>query len=246
MAGDPRGPWALNPTFAVRIGQAWSLLVQPGSVRRGALPYTRVIRPATAGAHSSGMTRALVNAVAYATVVAMLLALVAVSPAAAGSVTRVPDAEKYAHSLLNCTRTGGFVTRAGTCVGRGSGKYSAKRLPVRLHKNISQKVAWPWARTMNVYDKCDHVIAGKPQLAQRMRSKGFRYWYYGENVGCMSGTGDAKAVVLLVHRLMQAEKQARGGHWQNIKNSRFKSVGIGVAMGNGRVMVVWDFYGKRY
>ena len=99
---------------------------------------------------------------------------------------------------------------------------------------------------MNVYSVCDHAIAGKPELAQRMRSKGFRYWSYGENVGCMWQTGDAMATVLAVHRMMQAEKADRGGHWRNIKNPGFKSVGIGVATGNGRVMVVWDFYGKRY
>jgi hypothetical protein len=192
------------------------------------------------------MTRALSPAIVLATVAAMLLALATVEPAAAGSVTRVPAAEKYAHSLLNCTRTGGFVNKAGVCLGRGSGKYSAKRPPLRLHKNISQKVAWPWARTMNIYDACGHAIAGKPQLAQRMRSKGFRYWYYGENVGCMSWSGDPKAVVLAVHRMMQAEKKYKGGHWKNIKQRGFKSVGIGVAKGNGRVMVVWDFYGKRY
>ena len=45
---------------------------------------------------------------------------------------------------------------------------------------------------------------------------------------------------------MQAEKRYRGGHWKNIKNRDFKSVGIGVATGEGRVMVVWDFYGQRY
>lgn len=192
------------------------------------------------------MTRAITRSIAYATVVAMLLTLVAVGPASAGTVKRVPEAEQYAHSLLNCTRTGGFVTKAGKCIGRGTGKYSAKRLPVRLHKNISLKVAWPWARTMNVYNKCDHAIAGKPQLSQRMRSKGFRYWTYGENVGCMFGSADPKAVVLLVHRMMQAEKKHRGGHWKNIKNPAYKSVGIGVAEGNGRVMVVWDFYGKKW
>ncbi len=196
--------------------------------------------------HHIGMTRALTRSVAYATVVAMLLALVAVGPVSAGSVTRVPVAEKYAHSLLNCTRTGGFVNKSGKCLARGSGKYSVKRPPLRLHKNISQKVAWPWARTMNVANACAHAIAGKPQLGQRFRSKGFTYGTYGENVGCASGTGDAKAVVLMVHRLMQAEKKHQGGHWKNIKSTRYKSVGIGVAKGNGRIMVVWDFYGKKY
>ena len=193
------------------------------------------------------MTSALVRSVAYATAVSILLTLGAAGSVSAGtSVTRVPAAEKYAHSLLNCTRTGGFVNAEGQCLARGSGKYSAYRKPVRLHKNISYKVAWPWARAMVQMNACEHVIAGKPSLATRMRNKGFRYWYYGENIGCGWSTGDAKGVVLATHRMMQAEKQSRGGHWKNIKNPGFKSVGIGVATGGGRVMVVWDFYGKRY
>lgn len=191
------------------------------------------------------MFRALNRAIAFAAVTAMLLALVAVGPAAAGGVTRVPAAEKYAHRLLNCTRTGGFVNKKGACVGRGSGKYSAKRKPLRLHGGISLKVAWPWARTMVQMNACQHAIAGKPEPAQRMRSKGYNHGY-GENIGCGWGNGNAKAVVLATHRMMQAEKKAKGGHWRNIKNPGFKSVGIGVAKGSGRVMVVWDFYGKRY
>ena len=84
------------------------------------------------------MTSALARSVAYAIAVSMLLTLGAAgSVSAATSVTRVPAAEKYAHSLLNCTRTGGFVNAQGTCLARGSGKYSAYRKPVRLHKNIS-------------------------------------------------------------------------------------------------------------
>jgi hypothetical protein len=194
------------------------------------------------------MTRGLTRTLSLATVVALLLALVAIGPAAAGTsgVTRLPGAEKYAHSLLNCTRTGGFVRANGSCAGRGSGKYSTYRKPLRLHKNISLKVAWPWARTMVQKNVCAHVIPGKPSLAQRMRNRGFRYYMYGENVGCGWGTGDAKAVVLATHRAMQAEKASRGGHWKNIKKAGYKSVGIGVASGQGRIMVVWDFYGKRY
>ena len=93
---------------------------------------------------------------------------------------------------------------------------------------------------------CEHVIAGKPSLATRMRRTGFRDWYYGENIGCGWGSGDAMAVVLATHLAMQAEKSSNGGHWKNIKNPAFKSVGIGVATGSGRVMIVWDFSGDRY
>ncbi len=175
----------------------------------------------------------------------MLLALVAVGPTSAGSVKRDPGAEAYALQLLNCTRTGGFVRANGTCAGRGSGKYSVKRRPLRMHRNIRATVAWPWARTMVVHDACAHAITGKPNLTRRLRSRGFRAGTYGENVGCGWGSGDTRAIVLATHRAMQAEKKANGGHWQNIKNPAYKSVGIGVAKGNGRVMVVWDFYSRR-
>lgn len=192
------------------------------------------------------MNRALPRAAASATVMAMLLALVAIGPASAGSVTRDPAAEAYALQLLNCTRTGGFVRANGTCAGRGSGTYSAQRKPLRMHRSIGLKVAWPWARALVQHGTCAHALPGKPQLAQRMRSQGFRYWAYGENIGCAWGSVDTRAVVLATHRAMQAEKKDAGGHWQNIKNPRYKSVGISVARGNGRVMVVWDFYGKRF
>ncbi len=192
------------------------------------------------------MTHALARTVASATVAALLLGLVAVGPTAAASITRDQGAEVYALQLLNCTRTGGYVRANGTCAGRGSGKYSAQRKPLRLHKNISLKVAWPWARALVEHGTCAHELPGKPQLAQRMRSKSFRYWTYGENIGCSWGSTDARAVVLATHRAMQAEKHDSGGHWQNIKNPRYKSVGISVAKGKGRIMVVWDFYGKRY
>jgi len=192
------------------------------------------------------MTHSLTRTVTYATVVAMLLALLAVGPVSAGTYKRDVAAERYAHKLLNCTRTGGWVNEQGQCLAYGSGKFSAKRPALRLHRNISLKVAWPWARTMAVKNVCAHAIPGKPQLARRMRSKGFKYRTYGENLGCMWGSNDAKAAVLMVHRMMQAEKGSAGGHWKNMKNRAYKSVGIGVARGNGRVTVVWDFYGKRY
>ena len=85
---------------------------------------------------------------------------------------------------------------------------------------------------------------GKPDLVQRFRRKGFLYWRYGENIGC--GGGDPKRLVLLTHRMMQAEKSYNGGHWKNMKNRAFKSVGIGVATNGDTTMVVYDFYGKLY
>ena len=194
------------------------------------------------------MNRALGRISSLATALALALAVSTMGTATADDLTvaRVESAEQYALRLLNCTRTGGWVTASGTCLGRASGKYSTYRKPLRLHGGISTKVAWPWARAMVVNNVCGHSIAGKPDLVQRMRRQGFGYYSYGENVGCASSASDAKALVLAIHRMMQAEKASGGGHWRNMKNRSFKSVGIGVATRDGRTMMVWDFYGRRY
>ena len=195
------------------------------------------------------MTRALARLSSLATVLALVLALGAVGPAigADTKVHRATKAEKYALSLLNCTRTGGWVRADGSCNGRFSGRYSSYRRPLRLHQRISNRVAWPWARTLVVNNVCGHSVAGAPQLSERIRFPGYRAASYGENVVCGWGYGrQAKKLVLASHRAMQAEQRYDGGHWRNIKNGRYKSVGIGVAARNGTVMVVYDFYGRRY
>ncbi len=182
-----------------------------------------------------------------AAALALCLTVSMIGPAAAETTTaRSWSAEKYALSLLNCTRTGGWVKADGSCVNRGTGKHSTYRKPLPRHKGISKKVAWPWARAMINYNVCGHVIAGKPTLGRRMSLKSFRYSYYGENVGCGWGYGNPRDVVLMAHRAFQAEKSYGGGHWKNVKNSGYKSVGIGVATRNGTTMVVYDFYGRRW
>lgn len=192
------------------------------------------------------MRPALARTIALGTILALTLASTAIAPVAVAgsSVTRQYEAERYALRLLNCSRTGGWVRADGSCVGRNSGRFSPYRRPLRLHRKISSKVAWPWARTLAVKKVCVHDLPGEPGLVTRMRRSGFRYPRYGENIGC--GSGDPKAAVLMMHRMMQAERATSGGHWRTIKSGGFKSVGIAVAVQGGTVRVVWDFYGKLY
>jgi hypothetical protein len=193
------------------------------------------------------MTRRSARIASLAAAMAALLTVSVLGPATADtSVARVQSAETYARSLLNCTRTGGWVEPDGSCSDRGSGKHSAYLEPLPFHAGISRKVAWPWARAMVANDVCGHVIAGKPELGKRLANKGFGYQYYGENVGCGWGHGSAQDVVLATHLAMQAEKSSGGGHWENMKNAGYRSVGIGVATRDGTTMVVFDFYGKRW
>jgi len=189
------------------------------------------------------MSTSRVRLASIVTATALLMAVSAVGPASAATPQRHFAAEKLAMRLLNCTRTGGWVQADGICVGRGTGQHSAYVKPLRRSKEISRRVAFRWAREMAKADVCGHVIAGKPELRQRLASKGFRHNYYGENVGCMWG-GTPREMVIRTHRAFQDEKGGGGWHWRNIKNAGFKSVGVGVASIGGSTRVVYDFYGR--
>ena len=86
-------------------------------------------------------------------------------------------------------------------------------------------------------DACKHGDPGA-----RLRAAGYTSGTWGENIGCGNGYSTAHYAVLQSHLRFQAEKSTGGGHWTNIKNARFKYIGIGVWKGYGRVRLVTDFY----
>ena len=164
-------------------------------------------------------------------------AVAAASPAPAQAYTPpYYSIELYYLKLVNCTRTGGWVLSDGSCKGYGSGHYSKYVAPLKLSSGLS-KVSRVWAKKLAVNNKCKHGEAGA-----RLRNAGYTSGTWGENIGCRDGYSSAKLAVLLSHRNFQAEKSTGGGHWKNIKNSRFKYIGIGVWKYGGRVRLVTDFY----
>jgi hypothetical protein len=145
------------------------------------------------------------------------------------------EVETYYLKLLNCTRTGGWVLKDGTCSGYGTGKYSKYVAPLKLSSGVSA-VARYWAKKIATEGACRH---GDP--AARLRRAGYTGYRWGENIGCYDLTNAYKSV-LASHRAFQAEKSWGGGHWKNIKNSGYKVVGIGVWKANGHTRLVTDFY----
>jgi uncharacterized protein YkwD len=144
--------------------------------------------------------------------------------------------ETYYLKLVNCTRTGGWVLNDGTCKGYGSGRYSAYVPPLKLSSGLS-RVARNWAKKLVLANACKHGDAGA-----RLRAAGYTSGIWGENIGCGNGFSTTRQAVLWSHLRFQAEKATGGGHWKNIKNRRFKYIGIGVWKGYGRVRLVTDFY----
>jgi hypothetical protein len=161
----------------------------------------------------------------------------AANPApAAASTPPYYAVETYYLKLVNCTRTGGWVLSDGTCKGYGSGRYSAYVPPLKLSPGLSS-VARAWAKRLLLANACTH---GDPSA--RLRAAGYTSGTWGENIGCGNGISNAHNSVLQSHLRYQAEKSTGGGHWKNIKNARFKYIGIGVWKGSGRVRLVTDFY----
>ncbi len=142
--------------------------------------------------------------------------------------------ETYYLGLMNCTRTGGWVTSTGACSSPGGRNVAA----LRLDTGISSKVSRPYAKRIAISGDCSHFIGGNP--GDRLRRAGYTSYRWAENLGC--GSGNAKAAVLASHLFFQAEKPYLGGHYVNMMNAAYDRVGIGVWVYAGRVRLVIDFY----
>ena len=142
--------------------------------------------------------------------------------------------ETYYLGLMNCTRTGGWVTSTGHCNSPGGRNVA----PLRLDQGISSKVSRPYARRLAVGNDCSHFIGGNP--GDRLRRAGYTSYRWAENLGCRSG--DPYKAVLGSHLFFQSEKSYSGGHYVNLMNAKYDRVGIGVWVSGGRVRLVIDFY----
>ncbi len=143
--------------------------------------------------------------------------------------------EVYYLGLMNCTRTGGWVTATGACSSPGGRNVA----PLRLDSGISSKVSRPYAKRIAISGDCSHFIGGNP--GDRLRRAGYTSYRWAENIGCYSGA-TARAAVLGSHLFFQSEKSYGGGHYVNLMNAAYDRVGIGVWVSGGRVRLVIDFY----
>jgi uncharacterized protein YkwD len=142
--------------------------------------------------------------------------------------------ETYYLKLMNCTRTGGWVTSTGGCSSPGGRDVA----PLKLSAGISSHVSRPYAKKLAVNNLCSHFIGGNP--GDRLRAAGYTSYRWAENLGCRSG--NPYSAVLGSHLFFQSEKSYNGGHYVNLMNAAYDRVGIGVWVSGGRVRLVVDFY----
>jgi uncharacterized protein YkwD len=153
-------------------------------------------------------------------------------------------------------RTAGGVTRAagpvatatpagGSDVGYALSQVNAARAsygraPLVLDATISA-VAYGHAADMAAYGYFSHTSLNGMTFAQRLTAGGVSYGYRGENI-CYLGGASVTAALNWCHAQFMAEPYPGGGnHKDNILSPNFRRIGIGIAIGSGRVYVVWDF-----
>ena len=145
--------------------------------------------------------------------------------------------EVYYWRLMNCTRTGGWVTPGGQC-----SSVTHHTLPsqnaLRLNSAISSNVSRPYAAYMADHRLLDHFLRGTSP-SSRMCKAGFCSKSIGENIASPSSFG--KSGMIAVEIFYQNEYWCRCEHYANIMNSHFGSAGVGVWVSNS-VRVVIDFY----
>jgi len=145
--------------------------------------------------------------------------------------------ETYYLRLMNCTRTGGWVTWSGSCSSPGGRSVRA----LWIDSGISSKVSRPYAKRLATSGQCSHFIGGNP--GNRLRAAGYSSYIWAENLGCRSG--NPYSAVLGSHLFFQSERSYSGGHYVNLMNAKYDRVGIGVWVSGGRVRLVIDFYHPR-
>jgi hypothetical protein len=189
------------------------------------------------GAQRASRRRSILLAICLA--LAVLVTVGPVSTSAAWAPWS--SVETYYLNLLNCTRTGGWVDRYGHCLRYGSGYYSKYVAPLRLSGNLTDLVTRPYSKLLAVRAECTHYLNGT-NPGSRLSAAGYDVSTWGENIGCRDGYTSAYRAVLTSHLVFQAERSTNGGHWQNIKNSRFRYVAVGVWVYSGRTRLTTDFF----
>jgi hypothetical protein len=211
---DPRASWAKGATVTMRV---------------------------TAAAKSSTGMHLLQAGIASFTVRAATSRSIPWTGGIASASSPWYGSELYYLSLMNCTRTGGWVTNVGDCSSVTHHTLPSQNRLV-LDAGISSKVARPYAKYMADLRLLDHYLHGTTPHS-RMCAQGYCGSAWGENIASPASSG--KAGMIAVEQFYQNEYWCRCEHYYNIMYPHFRRAGIGVWVSSTTraVRVVIDFYG---
>ena len=148
------------------------------------------------------------------------------------------DMERYYLSLMNCTRTGGWVTSSGDCSTQTRHTLPAQGA-LALDDGISNNVSRPYAAQLADSGLLTHNLNGTTPYG-RLAAAGYGSGSWGENIASAGNAGASG--MIMVETFYQNESGCRCAHYLNIMNRNFHRAGVGIWVSRG-VRVVIDFYG---
>ncbi len=149
------------------------------------------------------------------------------------------ESELYDLSLMNCTRTGGWVTSGGACSTQTHHTLPARSALV-FDDGIANKVARPYAKALADLGVLTHYLNGTTTHS-RMAAGGYPGGSWGENIASPGNSGQSGMISIEIY--FQDEAWCRCAHYYNIMDPYFHRAGVGVWVTGGRTRVVVDFYG---
>jgi hypothetical protein len=149
------------------------------------------------------------------------------------------SSEVYYLNLMNCTRSGRWVTGSGACSTETHHTLPAPGNLIRLNADISNRVSRPYAKYMADNRLLDHYLRGTSPHS-RLCAAGYCGPSWGENIASPSSSGQGGMISIEV--FYQNEYWCRCEHYYNIMYPYFSVAGIGVYVSNS-VRVSIDFYG---
>jgi uncharacterized protein YkwD len=145
--------------------------------------------------------------------------------------------ESYYLGLMNCTRTGGWLTSSGACSSESHHTLPAQNA-LYLDSTISLKVARPYARYLADHNLLTHN-GGGTSAPSRFRAAGYYGYVWGENIASPHRGGEGGMIDSQLY--FQSEAACRCEHYKNLMNGYFHRVGIGLWF-SASIRLVIDFY----
>ena len=146
--------------------------------------------------------------------------------AAAGARSR-----RYYLELMNCTRTGGWVTSTGECSSPGGRDVA----PLKLDAGISTKVRRPYAKQLAVERRLQPLHRRQP--GRPPAAGGLHELPLGREPRLPLGRRHAPPSSARTSS-SRPRSSYNGGHYVNLMNPKYDRVGIGVWVSGGRVRLV--------
>jgi hypothetical protein len=162
-----------------------------------------------------------------------------------GTQTNSPwySSEVYYFHLVNCTRTGGWVTSSGDCSSI-THHVMPDQSALRLDSGLSA-VARNYSKQLAERGLLTHYLDGT-NPHQRLAAAGYPGGTWGENLGSPSTYSAAGMIKVEIYFQNEYRcdwgRRCEFGHYRNIMHPYFRRVGIGVWVARGHVRVTSEFY----